>query len=301
MKMPSGGYYSIEITSTDIHKNSQHFSYILADKRNKICGQNFIIRNKEGKTIMSNSINKNTGFVIENKRAGKNKYYVSYFKNSDDSPMPPFSIAKNREKNRVPDSLWVWEPADEGLFFLEEEGIYQIKTDSLATKGISLFNFGEFYPKTRTPISLLEPLRYLLSAREYLKLNSFVNTKTAIDSFWLSSSGNINRSKELIRVYYSRVHFANKYFTSYTEGWRTDRGMIYTIFGSPQTIYKSDDVERWIYGETRNLSSMDFYFERTKNHFSNKHFVLNRQEVYKSSWYQAVDTWRNGRVYSVLN
>ncbi|MCF8370676.1 MAG: GWxTD domain-containing protein [Bacteroidales bacterium] len=301
MKMPAGGYYSMEITSTDELKTGKHLSYLLADKREQTSEQNFQLVDKEGKVIMANTLNKQTGFAIENIRSGVQEYYVSWYKPHDDSPLPPFSIAKIREKNWVPDSTWTWKAKAGQLFHLEKEGIYQIKTDSLAAKGLNLFNFGDFYPETRTPTSLLKPLRYLLSSKEYRKLEGFENKKAAIDSFWLSSSGNINRSKELIRVYYSRIHFANTYFTSYTEGWLTDRGMIYTIYGPPKTIYKSDHVERWIYGETRNLSSMDFYFERAKNPFSNNHFILNRQEVFKGSWYQAVDTWRNGRVYSVLN
>lgn len=301
MKMPAGGYYSMEITSSDELKMGKHLTYILADKRNITGEQNFMIMDKDGKVAMNNTLNKQAGFAIENKRAAAQVFFVSWYKSHDDSPLPPFSISKMREENWVPDSTWVWEAKAGQFFHLEKEGIYQIKADSLAPNGLNLFNFGEFYPDTRTPNSLMKPLRYLLSGKEYRKIESLENKKAAIDSFWLSSSGNINRSKELIRVYYSRVHFANTYFTSYTEGWLTDRGMIYTIYGPPKTIYKSDHVERWIYGETRNLSSMDFYFEREKNPFSNNHFVLNRQEVFKGSWYQAVDTWRNGRVYSVLN
>jgi GWxTD domain-containing protein len=301
LKMPAGGYYSMEITSSDELKVGKHLSYILADKRNKESEQNFQVVDSKSKVFMTNTLNRHQGFSINNVRTGAQTFYVSWYKREMSSPMPPFSIAKMREKNWVPDSSWVWESKPGKLFYLEKEGIYQIKTDSLAEIGLNLFNFGEFYPSTKTPSSLLYPLRYLLSAKEYRKLEEFKNKKAAIDSFWLSSSGNINRSKELIRVYYSRVHFANTYFTSYIEGWRTDRGMIYTIYGPPKTIYKSDHVERWIYGETRNLSSMDFYFERAKTPFSNNHFVLNRQEVFKGSWYQAVDTWRNGRVYSVLN
>lgn len=183
----------------------------------------------------------------------------------------------------------------------DEEGIYFFKLDSTRTDGLPLFQFGVYYPETKTPKSLFGPIKYLCTNKEYRQLEKFDLPKHAVDSFWLASSGNINRSKELIRIYYSRVFYANVYFSHATEGWLSDRGMIFTIYGPPKTIYKSDNAERWIYGESKNLISMDFYFERKRNAFSDNNFVLSRQEVYKSSWYQAVDTWRNGRVYSVMN
>jgi len=77
--------------------------------------------------------------------------------------------------------------------------------------------------------------------------------------------------------------------------------MIYIIFGPPKTIFKSDDSERWIYGDNKNLMSMDFFFHKIIIPFSDNYFVLKRGEIYKTSWYQATDTWRNGRIYSIEN
>jgi len=41
---------------------------------------------------------------------------------------------------------------------------------------------------------------------------------------------------ELMEEYYLRIAYANKNFSQYTEGWRTDRGMIFIRFGMPQSI-----------------------------------------------------------------
>lgn len=43
---------------------------------------------------------------------------------------------------------------------------------------------------------------------------------------------------ELMEEYYQRVDYANKNYSHYVEGWRTDMGMVYIRFGSP------DNVER---------------------------------------------------------
>ncbi|HEV8537300.1 MAG TPA: GWxTD domain-containing protein, partial [Bacteroidota bacterium] len=38
---------------------------------------------------------------------------------------------------------------------------------------------------------------------------------------------------ELMEEYYARIDYANKHFTHYYDGWKTDMGMVYVIFGQP--------------------------------------------------------------------
>lgn len=58
---------------------------------------------------------------------------------------------------------------------------------------------------------------------------------------------------ELMEEYYQRVEYANKNFTHYLEGWRTDMGMVYIRFGSPENIerhpfdYNAKPYEVWYY------------------------------------------------------
>ncbi|MPN51542.1 hypothetical protein SDC9_199190 [bioreactor metagenome] len=85
---------------------------------------------------------------------------------------------------------------------------------------------------------------------------------------------------------------ANRLFTSYTEGWQTDRGMIYIVFGPPNIVYRSDDTESWIYGEENNFFSITFTFNKVKNIFCDNDYILQRAPVYKDNWFRAVDIWR---------
>jgi GWxTD domain-containing protein len=41
---------------------------------------------------------------------------------------------------------------------------------------------------------------------------------------------------ELMDEYYSRVEYADKNFSNFGEGWRSDRGMVYIMFGRPENI-----------------------------------------------------------------
>jgi GWxTD domain-containing protein len=55
--------------------------------------------------------------------------------------------------------------------------------------------------------------------------------------------------------YYRRVEYANQNFSHYIEGWRTDRGMVFIILGSPNNVdrhpfeYDSKPYEVWEYYE----------------------------------------------------
>jgi GWxTD domain-containing protein len=60
---------------------------------------------------------------------------------------------------------------------------------------------------------------------------------------------------EAMEEYYNRVAYANKNFSHFIEGWRTDRGMVYIIFGPPSRVdrypFESDakPYEYWYYDD----------------------------------------------------
>lgn len=60
---------------------------------------------------------------------------------------------------------------------------------------------------------------------------------------------------EFFNEYYRRIDFANKSFSHYTEGWKTDRGMVYIILGAPNNVdrhpfeFNSKPYEVWEYYE----------------------------------------------------
>ncbi len=55
--------------------------------------------------------------------------------------------------------------------------------------------------------------------------------------FWKSKDPSPNTTRnELMIEYYSRVKIANEKYSNYKEGWKTDMGMVYIIFGVPGSI-----------------------------------------------------------------
>jgi len=63
--------------------------------------------------------------------------------------------------------------------------------------------------------------------------------------------------------YYSKINFANQKFKAFQEGWLSDMGMVYVIFGSPasqerQSGYGDGKIyERWLYGNSREFIFVD--------------------------------------------
>lgn len=55
--------------------------------------------------------------------------------------------------------------------------------------------------------------------------------------FWAKRDPDVQTPRnELMEEYYGRIQYANQTFTHYLEGWRTDMGMIFIRFGTPDNI-----------------------------------------------------------------
>lgn len=72
--------------------------------------------------------------------------------------------------------------------------------------------------------------------------------------FWKKKDPSPNNDEnEIFDEYFRRIIFSNENFSNYTEGWRSDRGMVYTILGPPNNVdrhpfeYDSKPYEVWEY------------------------------------------------------
>jgi GWxTD domain-containing protein len=72
--------------------------------------------------------------------------------------------------------------------------------------------------------------------------------------FWKKKDPTPNTEEnEIFNEYYSRVAYANANFSQYVEGWRSDRGMVFILLGSPNSVdrhpfdIESKPYEIWYY------------------------------------------------------
>ncbi|OZC02835.1 GWxTD domain-containing protein [Rubricoccus marinus] len=142
---------------------------------------------------------------------------------------------------------------------------------------------------------LVQPLAYLATPREKNLLRDAGpdSLRFAFDAFWGGLFRDRRQAAATFRAYYERVEEANRRFSTYTEGWKTDRGMIYVIFGPPERVENRFDREVWSY------ASGVFAFERTARRESGDApfdvWTLVRDRAYDAQWRRAIRLWRNGQ------
>ncbi|MGA0555462.1 GWxTD domain-containing protein [Larkinella sp. VNQ87] len=182
-------------------------------------------------------------------------------------------------------------------FSLPEEGLYYFLEDTADTYGIGLVVADKRFPKLTRPEKLVKPVLYVSTNTEINGLNSAPDFKKALDRYWLTlMGGDQNLARGAIRAYYGRVEEANRLFTTYKEGWKTDKGMIYIVLGPPDRVQRSRDREVWVYNQRANVSEINFTFNRKPNQFVEDHYELVRYVEYQPVWYPVVEAWRTGAI-----
>ncbi|HOO99972.1 MAG TPA: GWxTD domain-containing protein, partial [Bacteroidales bacterium] len=238
--------------------------------------------------------------------------YIAYYKPYTIIPDPPSMILPEKAIDYGPDTTIALPYSDTLPIMFPKRGIYLCSVDSNLTEGYAFYNFGPSYPEMNAPETMIEALAYLASEVEMRNLLNAERPKMALDEFWIKCGGNVERARELIRIYYTRVVYANYYFTSYKEGWRTERGMIYVIYGPPDKVYKGPEGENWGYRKpviksswgTRYKVQEDylwFTFKKKAGTFSDNDYFISRSETLVTFWEQAINSWRKGIVFRLDN
>ncbi len=219
------------------------------------------------------------------------KAVVSYYNDNFPAALPPFAESQGRvSRGMKTDSTFFIQPGES--FKVNARGLYLIQNDTSSVEGFS-FRAEEDYPKLGRIASLAGPLVYVSTKQENDRLLVANNDKKAFDRVILSITNDTERARKFMRNYFRRVELANTYFTSYKEGWKTDRGMIFIIFGLPDEVVKLEDKEIWTYKSDEIRAS--FTFNKSSSIFDPENLVLIRDKKYHQTWYETIDQWRNAR------
>ena len=173
-------------------------------------------------------------------------------------------------------------------FNLKTEGVYLSANNE---SGLRIYRFYDGFPDIGSVDKMRESIRYISTDDELNELGQ-MTSKAAVDKFWIGLTGNSDRALSQIRRYYGRVEDANEFFSNTTEGWKSDRGMIYIVFGPPAVVYRNSLVEEWTYGEPGNPMSVKFYFQLKKSVIGITDYSLIRMSEYRRPWFLAVSNWR---------
>ncbi len=184
-------------------------------------------------------------------------------------------------------------------FTISSKGLYFAQLDTNSNNGTGFRVTETAYPKYKTVYQLVEPLIYIsdyseISPINAVPMNDAYAKKRALDSYWLTLAKDETKAKRMIKLYYQRVAEANLFFTTYKEGWKTDKGMIYITFGKPNLITKLQGQEQWIYRDYG--VEIKFTFIKRNNQFTTAHYELIRDKKYNDIWYEMIEKWRMGLV-----
>jgi GWxTD domain-containing protein len=176
---------------------------------------------------------------------------------------------------------------DEGFYFLQAD------TSGLAGAGVRVVS--PYFPQTRRIKNFAGPIRYLSTQEEWNELQRAEFSKEALDRFWFRMTQSQDLARKIIKYYYRGVADANTLFTGFKEGWKTDQGMIYILYGPPSrvTLLPNGD-EEWSYAARETIPPITFTFQRTLNPFTEPYFQLVRNRNYARTHYQVINKWRRG-------
>lgn len=284
--------FSAQVTDENSDREAQFF--LVINKGDLNYRENFYLSGEDDQMILGDRVSTGQPFRINSIANEGSGLYVRYYQRQFPIALPPFAVDHSEYFDYRADSTFMldYQKGTTDLIRLVKKGFYHFQTDTSDKQGFTVFVTDPDFPRLSLPQHILQPLQYVTTSREYEQLSAYENPKMAVDSFWLIHAGIESRAKTLISKYYNRVQEANVLFSSYLEGWKTDRGMIYIIFGPPNHVFRATNIENWTYGEVTRLQSLRFSFVRVNNPFTNNDFSLLRNPQYKEFWFNSVEIWR---------
>ncbi len=169
----------------------------------------------------------------------------------------------------------------------EENYFYVVREDSLATVGVTILKVPAYFPKYRQLGELVEAMLYLTSEQEKKSILKSKDLKKSFDSFWVNTYSTKSRARNAIRAYYNRIEKSNLLFTDFKPGWKTDRGMMFIIYGLPNEVYRTTNSEEWYYD-----NGNAFEFSVISSFFAPRTFTLRRNNDFEQLWYSQIAALR---------
>lgn len=182
---------------------------------------------------------------------------------------------------------------------LEKYG-YQVQVKISNSKGNFIsppelfFLFPETFPELKTLKDAVNVIRYLATDNEYQEILSGGDSllKRNFDRFWLKlTNGNEGIAKEKIAIFYKRVLESNLMFSTYKPGWKTDQGMIYIIFGVPESATWQPTYMDWNYYYRRVGGTIALRFKPIRTNAKIIGYYLDRQINYEDFWMEYKNLW----------
>ncbi len=285
---------------SDLNRGSSQVNFLWIDNSSYNASSYFLLKDSAGNSLFKNHIPPGIPFKVEHSLLPAKQFYVSHYRRDFPFALPPYSSQEDQAFDIKPDTTFIV-PANTNLIF-KEPGFYHFRLDTNQWNGFSIHSYYQAFPLIGNHQQMADPLRYLTTQREYSEMQAVYDKPEElqkwIDDFWIRRGGSSERARNLVANFYERVEASNQNFSSYLEGWKTDRGIVYIIYGPPNAVYRSSAGEAWVYGNENSALSYYFNFIHLDNPFSDNDYSLERSNQYRYGWGQAIEAWRRGHIYN---
>ena len=221
-------------------------------------------------------------------------YEISGVENNRSIALPPFDESGIQEPSITPlDTLY---GTNEGeVFEFYNEGFYTIKSSAYPELEYKILVADEFFPYFADYMELVQPLIYVSTNDEYKEMRNPDDVRQAFEEFVNNTiSSNERVAKDFIKYYYRRLRKSARLFTEDRAGWKTDRGMVYQVFGNPLQVFRNEKTELWVFPSEEG-GRIRFIFDIYEEDGITKYKLI-RGKRYRENWMYAVAQWRTGRI-----
>ncbi|MBK6965918.1 MAG: GWxTD domain-containing protein [Bacteroidales bacterium] len=292
MRASNGKNYLVRVNFTDINAQLSFTQLINLPKLISGLSSDYLLTDEYNIPLMRNYISRAEKVRVRTRIPADTTVHLLQYKfQYPDAAISPYNFSPEGTDEK-PEYISKTEIGFQDLlsepFSLINEGIF---TTNVEKDGFKVYRFYDGFPKVSSAVIMRESLRYISTNMEYEELK-LLPPKAAVDKFWINLTGTPERALNQLKRYYGRVEAANQYFSISGEGWMSDRGMIYIVFGPPGVVYRNAEVEEWTYGEPGSAQSVRFYFHPFLNSPGIEDYKLIRLDEYRRPWQMAVSNWR---------
>jgi GWxTD domain-containing protein len=243
---------------------------------------------------LQNFVGVNQRLMLKSVNPYPGPVYCFYYNHNFDEAVPPMVVEDQRAGKQLSIDSVFSISLNETISF-SKEGLYFFQKDSSSANGIAIRVQDKFFPLAKTFDAVLDPLIYISTRTETEKIRSASNPRQAFEDYWIDMVKIPNLATSTVRQYYERVAAANYLFTTFEEGWKSDMGLIYIVYGPPNDVYKSEEIIDWVYNQDLSMPNIRFSFYKVKNVFTDHHYTLLRKKSYDKNWFKSVELWRDGK------
>lgn len=289
IKIPKKEDVYISTIYNDLNKHVYFENQQWWIRKNPFYPEQFILIDPKTSKPSTKHFQKDKNLWIESNHFANKKIEIKQYKNFSKPAIAPFSLADAEPDFNKYDSIFNVS-FENNLLKIGAENCLSIISNPLQ-KSESI----AFFTNNKSEIDIaIQCMTYICSAPEIEKLKDPEMQKIVFDQFWLKAAGNnLSKSNLLQKEFSKRIDYANKNFSSFKLGALTDLGMIYIVYGEPLKIEKDGFQQNWYYSQQGNEQIKFTFLNDNSNGIPNNYY-LERSSIYRSSYYLAVENWRNG-------